>query len=158
MTDTIIGADGLPRRKNLRDFAKERTTKKLTDAAKSLFAEVGYEGATVRAIAKRAKMSTGAFFATWDDKDHCWREIMGLPSPRDSALYRAGPELLKAVEQACHDAKVRYIAAKVGGPTMPYSEVVKLHGESNHVAMLEALIAKATTPLPFEVEDAADAG
>lgn len=53
---------------NRRQAAKARTREKVLDSAKNLFEKKGYEQATVRDIAKGAKMSTGAVFANFDDK------------------------------------------------------------------------------------------
>ena len=45
-------------------------------AARRLFSEQGYEGATIRDIAAEAGMSTGAVFANFTDKSDLFREIM----------------------------------------------------------------------------------
>ena len=55
--------------------AKRRTREKIVGAAKSLFAERGYESATIRDIAKAAGMSTGAVFASFTDKSDLFTEI-----------------------------------------------------------------------------------
>lgn len=74
-----------PRKLNRREQAKARTRQAVLDAAKALFDEVGYEAATIRAIAKRMKMSTGAVFANFEDKAEVYRAIYGhLPlSPEE---------------------------------------------------------------------------
>lgn len=150
MTD-IIATDGAPVRKSLRVLAKERTTAKMTAAAKALFAEVGYEKATIRAISKLAKMSTGAFFATWEDKAHCWREVMNLPVPGDSAMFRAGPDLLKAVDEAAR--QFRFYETQHRAKKTPDADV-KAEVNRDLAERFEALIASAATPLPFEVAHA----
>jgi len=55
--------------------AKRRTREKIVAAAKSLFAERGYEASTIRDIAKTAGMSTGAVFASFTDKADLFTEI-----------------------------------------------------------------------------------
>lgn len=62
-------------RPNLRALAKQRTREKIITAAKALFAERGYEGATIRDIAKAAGMSTGAVFASFTDKSDLFTDI-----------------------------------------------------------------------------------
>jgi AcrR family transcriptional regulator len=64
-----------PARTNQRALAKQRTREKILAAAKALFAERGYEGATIRDIAKAAGMSTGAVFASFTDKSDLFAEI-----------------------------------------------------------------------------------
>jgi AcrR family transcriptional regulator len=59
-----------------RTIAKQQTRAKVLAAARALFSEAGYEGATIRDIATAAGMSTGAVFANFTDKSDLFREIM----------------------------------------------------------------------------------
>lgn len=59
-----------------RALAKQQTRGKVLSAARRLFSEQGYEGATIRDIAAAAGMSTGAVFANFTDKSDLFREIM----------------------------------------------------------------------------------
>jgi len=59
-----------------RALAKQQTRSKVLAAARRLFSERGYEGATIRDIAQAAGMSTGAVFANFSDKSDLFREIM----------------------------------------------------------------------------------
>jgi len=59
-----------------RALAKQQTRAKVIAAARRLFSESGYEGATIRDIAAEAGMSTGAVFANFTDKADLFREIM----------------------------------------------------------------------------------
>jgi AcrR family transcriptional regulator len=59
-----------------RALAKQQTRAKVLAAARRLFSEAGYEGATIRDIASAAGMSTGAVFANFTDKSDLFREIM----------------------------------------------------------------------------------
>ena len=59
-----------------RALAKQETRAKVLDAARRLFSEHGYEGATIRDIAGAAGMSTGAVFANFSDKADLFQEIM----------------------------------------------------------------------------------
>ena len=59
-----------------RALAKQQTRAKVLSAARRLFSEQGYEGATIRDIAAEAGMSTGAVFANFADKSDLFREIM----------------------------------------------------------------------------------
>ena len=63
------------RRPTQRALAKQRTREKILSAAKNLFTERGYEGATIRDIASGAGMSTGAVFASFTDKSDLFTEI-----------------------------------------------------------------------------------
>ena len=59
-----------------RQLAKQRTRMKLLDAARELFADRGYEAATVRDIAAAANLSTGAVFASFTDKADLFNEVI----------------------------------------------------------------------------------
>ena len=59
-----------------RALAKQQTRQKILAAARELFTQRGYEGATIRDIAAAAGMSTGAVFANFTDKSDLFREIM----------------------------------------------------------------------------------
>jgi AcrR family transcriptional regulator len=59
-----------------RALAKQATREKILNSARDLFAEKGYEGATIRDIASAAGMSTGAVFASFADKSELFSEIL----------------------------------------------------------------------------------
>ncbi|HZV85549.1 MAG TPA: TetR/AcrR family transcriptional regulator [Brevundimonas sp.] len=63
-------------RLNRRQAAKVRTRQKVLDSARQLFAERGYEPATIRDIAKGAGMSTGAVFANFQDKAELFEAVL----------------------------------------------------------------------------------
>jgi AcrR family transcriptional regulator len=56
--------------------AKARTRRKVLDAARSQFMERGYEAATIRDIAARAELSTGAVFASFADKSDLFNAVL----------------------------------------------------------------------------------
>lgn len=65
-----------PAKPTRRALAKQRTREKVLASARQLFTERGYEGATIRDIAKAAGMSTGAVFASFADKAELFDEIL----------------------------------------------------------------------------------
>jgi len=71
-----VAADGPVRTPTRRALAKQQTRAKVLAAARRLFSQEGYEGATIRDIASAAGMSTGAVFANFTDKSDLFREIM----------------------------------------------------------------------------------
>ena len=60
----------------VRAAGKARSRQSLLDAAKRLFMQRGYEGATVREIAAAAGLSTGAVFASFSDKSDLFNEVL----------------------------------------------------------------------------------
>lgn len=71
-----VAAEAPARAPTRRALAKQQTRQKVLAAARRLFSEQGYEGATIRDIASAAGMSTGAVFANFSDKSDLFREIM----------------------------------------------------------------------------------
>ena len=59
-----------------RALAKQLTRAKLIEAAREMFADRGYEAATVRDIAAAANLSTGAVFASFADKADLFSEVI----------------------------------------------------------------------------------
>jgi AcrR family transcriptional regulator len=99
MHSQIQAADELAvRAPTRRALAKQQTRAKVLAAARRLFSEQGYEGATIRDIAAAAGMSTGAVFANFTDKSDLFREIMLTDmialsdAMREAAGHGAGAE------------------------------------------------------------------
>lgn len=72
----IESAADSPVKLTRRALAKQRTRERVLSAARRLFSERGYEGATIRDIAQAAGMSTGAVFASFADKTELFDEIL----------------------------------------------------------------------------------
>lgn len=68
---------------NRRQKAKAATTAKVRDAARFLFGNVGYFSTGIRDVAARIGMSTGAVFATVEDKPALWRLAFDGPPPSE---------------------------------------------------------------------------
>lgn len=68
-------------RRGVRAAGKARSRSKLLEAAKRLFMERGYEGATVRDIASAAGLSTGAVFASFSDKADLFNAVLLADCP-----------------------------------------------------------------------------
>lgn len=98
ITPRSVLADAAPRAPTRRAMAKQATRGKVLSAARTLFSEQGYEGATIRDIAAAAGMSTGAVFANFSDKSDLFREIMSddmstlALAMQDAALRGRGVE------------------------------------------------------------------
>lgn len=89
MTDTPM---------NKREGSKAATRRKVLETARALFAELAYEEVTIRLIAERMAMSTGAIYANFADKAALWKAAMGTEPPVDSLLTRAAGPMLDALK------------------------------------------------------------
>ena len=90
-----------------RALAKQKTRAKVLKAARRLFSEQGYEGATIRDIAEAAGMSTGAVFASFADKSDLFHEIM----VGDIAAVTADMRQAAAHGRSVEDALLRIFTA-----------------------------------------------
>jgi len=83
-----------------RALAKQQTRAKVLAGARKLFAEHGYQGATIRDIASAAGMSTGAVFANFADKHDLFRDIMAADLEQIAADMREAASRGATVEDA----------------------------------------------------------
>ena len=162
MQDTALAAaspvadvEGETPRLNRRQTAKVRTRQKVLDAARQLFAERGYEPATIRDIAKGAGMSTGAVFANFQDKAELFEAVLSTDMVQLA-------ETLKAAAAAETTVRSRLLAALTAG----------YHGSLEQLPLVQAVMARswfqpvasemrarvAITPLISVVTDALQTG
>ena len=96
---------------------RERTRRKLLEAARSLIREKGYEHTTLDAIAERAGMTTGAIYGNFKNRDELflalgqtyWAPIK--PKVRPRATF---PEIMRALAEATLAAIPDRSAAAIG--------------------------------------------
>ena len=121
-----IDAENETPRLNRRQAAKVRTRQKVLDAARALFAERGYEPATIRDIAKGAGMSTGAVFANFQDKAELFEAVLS----EDLAKLA---ETLRAAAAAETSLRARLLAALTAG----------YHGSLEQLPLVQAVVARS---------------
>lgn len=68
----------------VRETQKQDTRRKVLEAARDLFNEIGYDETTIRAIAERAGVSVGSVFTTFSSKADVLSQVM---DDRVEALY-----------------------------------------------------------------------
>lgn len=113
-------------RMNRRQAAKVRTRQKVLDAARGLFAERGYDPATIRDIAKGAGMSTGAVFANFQDKAELFEAVFAEEMEGLLADIRAGLSVEGGVRERL-----------ASGLTAGY------HRSLEHLPLMQAMIARS---------------
>ncbi|MGX1586366.1 TetR/AcrR family transcriptional regulator [Brevundimonas diminuta] len=119
-------------RLNRRQAAKVRTRQKVLDAARTLFAERGYDAATIRDIAKGAGMSTGAVFANFQDKAELFEAVFSEEMEG----------LLLDIRTAAAEGRV--LDRLSNGLTAGY------HRSLDHLPLMQAMVARSW----FQPEDA----
>jgi AcrR family transcriptional regulator len=80
--------------------AKARTRVKVLEAARSLFMERGYDAATIRDIAARAELSTGAVFASFTDKADLFNAVLAEDLERQVAMLQVAQSVDLPMEKA----------------------------------------------------------
>lgn len=128
----VAEAEAQPRL-NRRQAAKVRTRQKVLDAARTLFAERGYDAATIRDIAKGAGMSTGAVFANFQDKAELFE-----------AVFSEEMEGLLADIRTAAAVEGRVLDRLSNGLTAGY------HRSLDHLPLMQAMVARSW----FQPEDA----
>lgn len=125
-SQTASESEGDAPRLNRRQAAKVRTRQKVLEAARTLFAERGYEPATIRDIAKGAGMSTGAVFANFQDKAELFEAVLS-----EDLAKLAGT--LKAAAAAESTLRGRLMAALTAG----------YHGSLDQLPLVQAVVARS---------------
>lgn len=124
----------------LNKHSKAATRAKVVSAAAKLFTDVGYEKATIRDIAKSAKMSTGAVFANFEDKAALYTASQGhapVTTEQGLELFMLMRDLLPEIENAI-------TARQSGGGGEPWAYLEALRQRAS-VVVKEI---KATAPKP----------
>lgn len=118
-----------PTRRRLTDRQAD-TVQKLVDAVVVEVRQVGYEGTTVRGVAKRAGVAPATAYTYFASKDHLfaevwWRRLRALPGSKDATttirdiclLVADEPELSAACTTAmlAGDPDVAHLRERVGG-------------------------------------------
>ena len=124
MTETVASLAVEPRL-NRRQAAKIRTRQKVLDAARSLFAERGYEPATIRDIAKGAGMSTGAVFANFQDKAELFEAVLTEDMAGLAQVMRSG--------SGDGSTRDRLVSALTAG----------YHGSIDQLPLFQAIVARS---------------
>lgn len=87
------------RNPSLRAAGKARSRLSLLQAAKALFVERGYEGATMRQIASAAGLSTGAVFASFSDKADLFNAVLLADAEEQARRMEAVANASGPIEQ-----------------------------------------------------------
>lgn len=113
-------------RLNRRQAAKVRTRQKVMEAARSLFAQRGYDPATIRDIAKGAGMSTGAVFANFQDKAELFEAVLAEDLSRLTETMKAASDRDGAVRER-----------------LLYLLTAGYHASLDHLPLVQAVVARS---------------
>lgn len=123
----------------------EKSRTQILDAALSLFSHQGYHGTSMRDIARAAKMSTGAVYHQFPDKesifnallDRYWQAIESATTPFNEALADGVfPDDLEALGRAARETVEKYKEYV----SLIYVDVVEFEG--SHIRKFYSEMAK----------------
>ena len=92
----------------IRQAQKQETRSRVLSAARDLFNEVGYDGATIRLVAQRAGVSVGSVFTTFSSKADILSQVM---LERVEALTTEVDRLLADKKGTARDRLKAFLAA-----------------------------------------------
>jgi TetR/AcrR family transcriptional regulator len=114
---------GGKRTRKVRDAERSRTA--ILDAAEQLFADLGFQGASLATIAERARVSAGLpgyFFGSKEDLYH--EVLLRVFERRDAALESVATQTEQLLEESPHDGELAlrrliggYVDFLLGNPT-----------------------------------------
>jgi AcrR family transcriptional regulator len=148
------GTRSSPARRQTREQTQAETRERLLSAALRLFAEEGYDGASVDRIAAAAGYTKGAFYSNFDGKEAAFLELLGRHMRRESEELSAiftdagdGPPPWRALDgwfrKMNADADWAVLAVELGlhaRRSPAFAEAYRgLHAE--HLAKLASLVA-----------------
>jgi AcrR family transcriptional regulator len=143
--------------RGVRAAGKARSRQSLLAAAKRLFMERGYEGATVREIAAAAGLSTGAVFASFSDKSDLFNEVLLADLEEQVRLMREavaapGPttERLKRLLEAGYERQLPQLELLRAAVAVSWSQ--GLSGELGDRPVRAAVIGQLRDVLKTGVE------
>ena len=87
----------------------DRSRRAILDAAEALFAERGYQGATIAEIAAEAGVSRGTPAYFFSSKEELYRVVLGRAFNETAELVRAAPFADTSFAQAAADSLGRYL-------------------------------------------------
>lgn len=85
---------------SVRETQKQGTRRKVLEAARDLFNEIGYDETTIRAIAERAGVSVGSVFTTFASKSDVLSQVM---DDRVEALFAELDRLVRHLRGSVAD-------------------------------------------------------
>ena len=135
---------------SLRAAGKARSRMSLLQAAKALFVERGYEGATMRQIAAAAGLSTGAVFASFTDKADLFNAVLTADAEEQARRMEAvadgsGPveQRLKRVLGVAYEFQLGQLELLRGAIALSWSQ--GLAGKLGDRPVREVLVAQITS-------------
>jgi AcrR family transcriptional regulator len=152
-----------------REATKAANRTAILDAAREVFAELGYGAATVRDIVRRTDLATGTFYNYFPDKESVLRAILGETAVEVRRRLRAARTTATTLEEFVGEGLLAYFSFLVedrssfdlmrrnaGTIRAMFDEPVMAGGLDELVDDLRAAVERGTLP-PLDIDYAAAA-
>jgi len=93
-----------------REATKQANRAAILDAAREVFADLGYEAASVRDVIGRTSLASGTFYNYFPDKEAVFRAVMQDAAEAINARTRAARSAATTLEELLHDGYLAYFA------------------------------------------------
>ena len=101
-----------------REANKQANRAAILDAAREVFADIGYGAATVRDIVRGTELATGTFYNYFADKEEVFRTLLEESAAEARALARAARRAATTLEDFVADAYRAYFAFLASDPQL----------------------------------------
>src|SRR3982751_6354824 len=100
-----------------REATKQANRAAILDAAREVFAELGYGAATVRDIVRRTDLATGTFYNYFPDKEAVFRALLDGAAQEARARVRGARRRAQSVEEFVREGYRAYFGFLASDPT-----------------------------------------
>jgi AcrR family transcriptional regulator len=100
-----------------REATKQANRAAILDAARDVFADLGYGAATVRDIVRRTDLATGTFYNYFPDKEAVFRALLDESAEQTRALVREARRRARTLDEFVREGYRAYYTFLASDPT-----------------------------------------
>src|SRR4051795_9954474 len=139
-----------------REATKQANRTAILDAARVVFAELGYGAATVRDIVRRTDLATGTFYNYFPDKEAVFRALLEQRAREARELVRAARKQATDVESFVRDGFRAYFGFLASDRTM--FEILRRNAGTIRALFDTPALGRGAEELEADLRAAIDAG
>jgi len=132
------------------ETSEESTREKILNAAGEVFADEGFEGATIRAITERAGVNVAAVNYHFRDKAELYTKVVLLACSVQAALQDARAEAKESPEERLRSIVHHFVRYLLDPARPDWMRRLKAREMANPTAALDELVEKNLRPLRDE--------
>jgi AcrR family transcriptional regulator len=129
------------------EVSEENTRDKILNAAGEIFAEYGFEGATIRAITERAEVNVAAVNYHFRDKAELYNRVVVDACSASAALHDVMAEAADSPEERLHSLICHFLEYMLGPDRPAWKRRLMAREMANPTTALDELVEKNIRPL-----------